>query len=78
MVAFGQHRSAVLPAPTSALPLHSLIAYNLNGSGTGLTHLSIIPGAWTDPVLVSLVDEAIVVHHILLPLRLAVQIDSIP
>lgn len=42
------------------------------------THLSIVPGARADPVLVPLVDESIVIHNILLPLGLTVQVDRVP
>lgn len=41
------------------------------------THLSVVPGAWADPVLVPLVDEAVIIHDILLPLGLTVQVDSV-
>lgn len=41
------------------------------------THLSIIPGAGADPVLVPLIDEAIIIHDIFLPLGFALQVDSI-
>ena len=41
------------------------------------THLSIIPGAGADPVLVPLIDEAIIIHDIFLPLGFTLQVDSI-
>lgn len=42
------------------------------------TYLSVVPGARANPVLVPLVDEAIIIHDILLPLGLTVQVDSVP
>lgn len=67
---------------------HMLFRYSISSFGfpfhmsLGLvwsgTHLPIVPGTWADPALAPLVDEAIIVHNILLSLGLTVQVDCIP
>lgn len=81
LVPFSSHLSAILEKPEARFP-------NPPKSPPGPlspewsmsraeTHLSVVPRARADPVLVSLVDEAIIIHDTLLSLGLTVQIDSV-
>lgn len=40
-------------------------------------YLAVVPGNRVDPVLVSMEDEAVLIHHVFLPLGLAFQVDVI-
>lgn len=62
-------------APSHPLPTSLSFGWSISWAET---HLPIVPGARVDPVLVPLVDEAIIIHNILLSLWLTVQVDSVP